>query len=335
MAGVSTFDFVDAAATPPIALSNVPFAATPYTISNLEPNKAYQFTVTPRNLLGEAGTTVLTNSARTLATPVSTSSLSNLSYDAVRITWNAYSGSNVSVAYNEALSIVPYPSTTYDATLLLPNTEYAFEVTPYNDAGEPSASYAHPPTYTLPYLSNVLLETATSSNIQITLQEAPAYSGSWSNVSITWTSGVGAGSSSSTPLYPTKSLSVEGLQQNVAYTFTFVPYNAANQAGMSITKSASTRPPPLSVDVSFVNESILFTWSAGVCAYVNLEWWPETDPGSVQTLSNNVERVSVLLNSFPQGRSVFKLTPFNAFEVPGTPKYVYLTKTASITAWSD
>jgi hypothetical protein len=210
--------------------------ATTYTDTGLTADTSYVYIVTPYNSDGTAGTTTATITKSTLPSMTSISISSETSTQIVL----AYTGNftNVSISRDGTSIATGVTATTYTDTGLTVNTSYTYVVTPYNAAGIIGTVTVTITKSTLPSMTtSVLSKTAT----QIIL----AFSGSYTNVSITRD-----GTSIATNAIGSTYTDASGLTANTSYTYVITPYNLDNNAGSASSITQSTLSNIISLSVS-------------------------------------------------------------------------------------
>ena len=114
-------------------------ATTSYTVSGLSPNTEYTYSVKACNTSGCSVAASAATTRTPVAIPDSSSSIStgSLNLTARSITWRAVSGATSYEVYkgDEKVDAIDAPTTSYNATALLPNTEYTYSVKACNISG--------------------------------------------------------------------------------------------------------------------------------------------------------------------------------------------------------
>ena len=215
---------------------------TSYTDSSgLTVNTSYTYVITPYNSDNDAGST----SSITHSTLPNIISFGIFSETASQIVL-AFTGNyiNVNITRDGSSIATGITTTSYTDNGLSANTSYTYIVTPKNVNGDVGTSSSAVTQQTLPNITTAVSVTSVTAS-QIVL----AYSGNYTNVSITRN-----GSAIATNIVGTSYTDSSGLSANTSYTYIVIPNNSVG-AGISSTITQKTLPNVTSLSVSSVTIS--------------------------------------------------------------------------------
>ena len=259
--------------------------------SGLSANTSYTYAVTPNNTSG-AGSTLST----TRYTLPNITSLS-VSSETTAQTVLAYSGNytNVSITRNGTAIATNITGTSYTDAGLASNTSYTYVVTPYNSDGR-AGSTSSIVNVTLPYIVSISVSSETTSQIVL------AYSGNYTNVSITRN-----GSAIATHVSGTSYTDSSGLAVNSSYIYVVTPYNSDNEAGSSSTITHSTLGLLTSVSVTSETTTQIVLAYTGSYATVSI-----TRNGSAISTATNITGTGFTDTGLTVNTSyTYVITPYN------------------------
>lgn len=278
--------------------------------------------VTARNLYNITVTTREFNLRVSPSSFISSASASVVSSNVASVSWsNAVYVSTVDVL-NRTNSFLTQNLTAspFIAQSLLPNTSYAFDVTPRDIFGNFGPVLTTNNIVTLPSsVGNVTVSSITSNSAVVSWN---SYSGrgatlNWSNIT--------------TPEIPSSTLTcnVDGLTPNTSYRFSVTPFNTAGIAGASSTSSNFITLPLLSTFTSNVvtSSNILLSWtpiaSSNLYSNVALSWIQDS-----KTITSNLQGISSFnVTNLPENTPfVFSLTAYNLSNMP-SPSLTFSTTT--------
>jgi hypothetical protein len=266
--------------------------------SSINPNTSYPITVNTYNIIGDASSSPLTNSIRTLPSPPTSMSFASVTISSFIVNWvnPANSTYYLNVKITAGPSSYTYPinnnqlSTYTFNTGLNPNSTYNVTVNTYNNDGIASSSplTSVSGVVTLPSSPTTMTFSSTGATSFVASWTNPATSSYYTTVKIT------SGPGLSLPYDVAKASTYTfntSVNPNTTYSITVNTYNSNGDASSSpLTNSVLTLPsPPTSMTFSSVTiSSFTANWTNPTSAYystvkISGAGVSLTDIGKVQT----------------------------------------------------
>ena len=241
--------------------------SSPITVSGLNANTSYTFTVTATN---SGGTSVSSSASTAVITTPNPPTINNVivsSSTTVSVVFTAPNGTGTITGYTVTSSPggLTGTGTTSPITVsgLTPNTPYTFSVTATNSSGTSSSSSASTEITTIPTSPTIGVASVLNSTV-VSVSFTPSSGGTGTITGYTVTSSSGGLTGTGT----TSPITVSGLSPNTIYTFTVT---ATNSGGISLPSSTSntvtTKPSSPIIGsatvLSTTEISVVFTPSSG------------------------------------------------------------------------
>lgn len=300
--------------------NNISSSSSSYTITGLNSYTQYTITITPYNNI--LVPTIIQPINVTTLVSINSVYISNLTYtNTATISWNglyAYIIASSSPTSHDS----PSPSqpnaitgSSYNFTLLNPNTSYTFNVIPYDSIGTAGIT-ATTNVIARPFL-NTTINSSSIGSRTVTL----GWSGSFDHVIIN-----AMPSNSNVTVYTNSYTYPNNLSGNVSYTFTITPYNTANTFNDGIPVIAS-QITTLAIVTNFISLSasindVFLSWTSGTYNTVTLSWYGPTN-GSITGYSGNTFNFGGFLTS--SSLYTFSIYGYNSQNIPNQAEIVTIS----------
>jgi hypothetical protein len=285
-------------------------------ITSLLPNTGYNYTITPYNRNDVSyNSFMFSNSIYTLGKITSVqlnSTDSQISANSVIGNYKFFKYQRSGGTEGQYMSNSIYVDNFIDPTVLMPNTEYIYNLIPYNYNDISSNAFAKS-IYTLPKVTAIFAN-ATTSSITFDL------SGKYQYVIINKTTLSGI-NTSATVFWPTVSyLDNNFIQPDISYNYEFIPYGDTDIVGNTYLAGPIYSLPSLTgASVGLIEtESITISNISGSFKYVNILRTGGGIPSNLLTVNYPDSSISDT-GLFPDTSYNYILTPYTETGIAGAP----------------
>ena len=253
------------------------------------------------------------------AAPSSTKSISIVTLPTItNFSFGAIDLSSIAFNYSGAFSYVSISrggttiqgntsvSSYTDNSGLSVNSPYTYYITPYNSVSISGSTYTAS-TYTSPSITNVLIGTVTDKSVSFDVNGYYSYYNVYINGNTV--------ASNITGITYVDSSGVGGIYPNTLYSYSIVPYNVNNLAGISNILNVLTLPKLNSLSLDSVTATSVQLFFSGIYSYINIQ------NNGVQ-IANHISGNSFIDNNGGVGLAyntfdTYIVTPYNNNDISG------------------